>query len=131
MGILSLEEESREVTNIQLESGTEGGIFGNLLNDATGTDPNGITINENSTIALEDFHDVRNLMHGGNTIILDRIATSGNFTSVGDDIILETATYYDNLLNTDKIAVPLTFENAFDSTSKTFDSSLLTWDSTI
>ena len=131
MGVLSLEEEAREVTNIQLESGTEGGIFSNLLSDATGYDPNGVSINENTTIALEGFHDVRNLRHGGDTIILDRTATSGDFTNVGDDILLETATYYDNLLNTDKIAVPQTFENAFDSTSKTFDSSLLTWDSTL
>ena len=131
MGVLSLEEEAREVTNIQLESGTEGGIFSNLLSDATGYDPNGVSINENTTIALEGFHDVRNLRHGGDTIILDRTASSGDFTNVGDDILLETATYYDNLLNTDKIAVPQTFENAFDSTSKTFDSSLLTWDSTL
>ena len=131
MGVLSLEEEAREVPNIQLESGTEGGIFSNLLSDATGYDPNGVSINENTTIALEGFHDVRNLRHGGDTIILDRTASSGDFTNVGDDILLETATYYDNFLNTDKIAVPQTFENAFDSTSKTFDSSLLTWDSTL
>ena len=131
MGVLSLEEEAREVTNIQLESGTEGGIFGNLLSDATGYDPNGVSINENTTIALEGFHDVRNLRHGGDTIILDRTASSGDFTNVGDDILLETATYYDNILNTDKIAVPQTFENAFDSTSKTFDSTQLTWDSTL
>jgi hypothetical protein len=70
-------------------------------------------------------------MHGGNSFLLDRTATSGDFTNVGEDILLETATYYDNVLNTDKILVPLTFENAFDSTSKTFDSALLTWDSTL
>ena len=102
-----------------------------MLSDATGYDPNGVSINENTTIALEGFHDVRNLRHGGDTIILDRTTSSGDFTNVGDDILLETATYYDNFLNTDKIAVPQTFENAFDSTSKTFDSTQLTWDSTL
>ena len=102
-----------------------------MVNDATGTDADGGLIAENSTISLEDYHDVRNLIHGGNSFLLDRTATSGDFTNVGEDIILETATYYDNILNTDKFAVPLTFENAFDSTSKTFDSSLLRWDSTL
>ena len=131
IGVLSLEEETRETTNVQLESGTEGGIFSNLVNDATGTDADGGLIAENSTISLEDYHDVRNLIHGGNSFLLDRTATSGDFTNVGEDIILETATYYDNILNTDKFAVPLTYENAFDSTAKTFDSSLLTWDSTL
>ena len=131
IGVLSLEEETRETTNVQLESGTEGGIFSNLVNDATGTDADGGLIAENSTISLEDYHDVRNLIHGGNSFLLDRTATSGDFTNVGEDIILETATYYDNVINTDKFAVPLTFENAFDSTAKTFDSSLLTWDSTL
>jgi hypothetical protein len=126
---LVLEDLNKEATNIQLESGTEGGIFGNLVYDATGTDADDNIINENSTIGIDGYN--LGIQYGGANFLLNRTALTGDFTNVGEEIILETATFYETINNTDKLSVPLTFENAFDSTLKKFDTTLITWDSTL
>ena len=64
---------------------------------------------------------------------MDRFASSGH-TGVGEQIILETATFYNIMsdpVSGAKLSVPQTFENSFDSTLSTFDSSGKTFDSTV
>mgnify|MGYP001411399867 CR=1 FL=1 len=128
---LVLEEQGKESTNIQLETGTTNGEFANLLNDATSTDADGVAIDGGSTIALEDYFDITGAYHGGAKFLLDRTAASGDFTNVGEQVLLETATYYETLIQTAAVSLPQTFENAFDSTLKTFDRSTIRWDSTL
>ena len=70
---------------------------------------------------------------GGANFLLDRYSTTGH-TGVGDEIILETATFFEILSDPvagAKLSVPLTFEFSFDSTLNTFDSSAKTFDSTL
>jgi hypothetical protein len=53
---------------------------------------------------------------------------------VGEQIILETATFFDILsdpITGAKLIVPQTFEFSFDSTLSTFDTSGKTFDSTL
>ena len=128
---LVLEDLNKEATNIQLESGTEGGIFGNLLYDATGTDADDNIINENSTIGIDGYN--LGSFQGGANFLLNRHSTTGH-TGVGEQIILETATFFDILsdpITGAKLSVPLTFEFSFDSTLSTFDTSGKTFDSTL
>ena len=128
---LVLEDLGKEATNIQLESGTTGGVFGNLVHDSTGLDAENNVLNANSTIGIDGYN--LGTFQGGANFLLDRHSTSGH-TGVGDDIILETATFFEILSDPvagAKIIVPLTFEFSFDSTLNTFDSSLKTFDSTL
>ena len=129
MDILVLEDQGFESTNVQLETGTTNGEFANLLNDATSTDSDGVAIDDGSTIALEDHFDIRGGSHGGAKFLLNRTAASGDFTNIGEQVLLESATFYETIDKTSKVNLPQTFENTFDSTSKTFDSSNLTFDS--
>ena len=128
---LVLEDLGKEATNIQLESGTEGGIFGNLVYDATGLDADNNIINENSTIGIDGYN--LGTFQGGANFLLNRFASSGH-TGVGEQIILETATFF-NILSDPvtgaKLSVPQTFEFSFDSTLSKFDSSGKTFDSTL
>ena len=128
---LVLEDLGKEATNIQLESGTTGGIFGNLVYDSTGLDAENNVLNANSTIGIDGYN--LGTFQGGANFLLDRFASSGH-TGVGEQIILETATFF-NILSDPvagaKLIVPLTFEFSFDSTLNTFDSSAKTFDSTL
>ena len=126
---LVLEDLGKEATNIQLESGTEGGIFGNLVYDATGTDDDDNIINENSTIGIDGYN--LGTFQGGANFLLDRTAASGNFTNIGEEVLLETATFYETINKTGKLSVPLTFEFSFDSTLNSFDNLTKTFDSTL
>ena len=128
---LVLEDLGKEATNIQLESGTEGGIFGNLVYNATGTDADDNVINENSTIGIDGYN--LGTFQGGANFLLNRNSTTGH-TGVGEQIILETATFFEILsdpVSGAKLSVPLTFEFSFDSTLSTFDTSGKTFDSTL
>ena len=93
-----MEDLGKEATNIQLESGTEGGIFGNLVYDATGTDDDDNIINENSTIGIDGYN--LGTFQGGANFLLDRTAASGNFTNIGEEVLLETATFYETINKT-------------------------------
>ena len=128
---LVLEDLNKEATNIQLESGTEGGIFGNLLYDATGTDAEDNIIGENGTIGIDGYN--LGTFVGGANFLLNRHSTTGH-TGVGEQIILETATFFDILsdpITGAKLIVPQSFEFSFDSTLSTFDTSGKTFDSTL
>ena len=128
---LVLEDLNKEATNIQLESGTEGGIFGNLVYDSIGLDADDNIIGENGTIGIDGYN--LGTFQGGANFLLNRHSTTGH-TGVGEQIILETATFFDILsdpVTGAKLSVPLTFEFSFDSTLSTFDTSGKTFDSTL
>ena len=128
---LVLEDLNKEATNIQLESGTEGGIFGNLVYDSTGLDAEDNIIGENGTIGIDGYN--LGTFVGGANFLLNRHSTTGH-TGVGEQIILETATFFDILsdpITGAKLIVPQTFEFSFDSTLSTFDTSGKTFDSTL
>ena len=128
---LVLEDLNKEATNIQLESGTEGGIFGNLIYDSIGLDADDNIIGENGTIGIDGYN--LGTFQGGANFLLNRHSTTGH-TGVGEQIILETATFFDILsdpVTGAKLIVPLTFEFSFDSTLSTFDTSGKTFDSTL
>ena len=104
----------------------------NLVYDATGIDADDNVINENSTIGIDGYN--LGTFQGGANFLLDRTAASGNFTNVGEQVILETATFYNIIsdpITGAKLSIPQTFENSFDSTLSTFDSSTKTFDSTL
>ena len=128
---LVLEDLNKEATNIQLESGTEGGIFGNLVYDSTGLDAEDNIIGENGTIGIDGYN--LGTFQGGANFLLNRHSTTGH-TGVGEQIILETATFFDILsdpITGAKLIVPQSFEFSFDSTLSTFDTSGKTFDSTL
>mgnify|MGYP003634282994 FL=1 len=128
---LVLEDLNKEATNIQLESGTEGGVFGNLIYDSIGLDADDNIIGENGTIGIDGYN--LGTFQGGANFLLNRHSTTGH-TGVGEQIILETATFFDILsdpVTGAKLSVPLTFEFSFDSTLSTFDTSGKTFDSTL
>ena len=128
---LVLEDLNKEATNIQLESGTEGGIFGNLVYDSTGLDAEDNIIGENGTIGIDGYN--LGTFVGGANFLLNRHSTTGH-TGVGEQIILETATFFDILsdpITGAKLIVPQSFEFSFDSTLSTFDTSGKTFDSTL
>ena len=126
-----LEDLGKEATNIQLESGTTGGIFGNLVHDSTGLDAENNVLNANSTIGIDGYN--LGTFQGGANFLLDRHSLTGH-TGIGEQIILETATFFEILSDPvagAKLIVPLTFEFSFDSTLNTFDQSTKTFDSTL
>ena len=128
---LVLEDLNKEATNIQLESGTEGGVFGNLVYDSIGLDADDNIRGENGTIGIDGYN--LGTFQGGANFLLNRHSTTGH-TGVGEQIILETATFFDILsdpVTGAKLSVPLTFEFSFDSTLSTFDTSGKTFDSTL
>ena len=128
---LVLEDLGKEATNIQLESATTGGVFGNLVHDATGLDAENNILDENSTIGIDGYN--LGTFQGGANFLLDRHSLTGH-TGVGEQIILETATFFEILSDPvagAKLIVPLTFEFSFDSTLNTFDQSTKTFDSTL
>ena len=128
---LVLEDLNKEATNIQLESGTEGGVFGNLIYDSIGLDADDNIRGENGTIGIDGYN--LGTFQGGANFLLNRHSTTGH-TGVGEQIILETATFFDILsdpVTGAKLSVPLTFEFSFDSTLSTFDTSGKTFDSTL
>ena len=128
---LVLEDLNKEATNIQLESGTEGGIFGNLVYDSIGLDADDNISGENGTIGIDGYN--LGTFQGGANFLLNRHSTTGH-TGVGEQIILETATFFDILsdpITGAKLIVPQSFEFSFDSTLSTFDTSGKTFDSTL
>ena len=128
---LVLEDLGKEATNIQLESATTGGVFGNLVHDSTGLDAENNILDENSTIGIDGYN--LGTFQGGANFLLDRHSLTGH-TGVGEQIILETATFFEILSDPvagAKLIVPLTFEFSFDSTLNTFDQSTKTFDSTL
>jgi len=97
---MTLESTHFEVTNIQLETGTNnalGGSVGNLVLDATGATETFGTENENAPIQLEESESIF-INTGFDSIVLDGMVaekiltldgTNGSSANAGDSIILD------------------------------------------
>ena len=76
---------------------------------------------------MEPTPGISEFGHGHGAIALDR-APMGNNNNIGERLILESATIFNYLGNTDAIEEITSVENSFDSSSIRFDSGLKTFD---
>ena len=123
---MTLESTHFEVTNIQLESGTTGGVFGSLLLDATSRTESTI-FDENAPVQLEDIENIF-INTGFDSIVLD--GTDSSSTNANFNIREEDGSFLDQLKNA-TVVVDVTKEGAFDSGQIKFDTVSITFDSTI
>jgi hypothetical protein len=124
---MRLEDSLFEVTNIQIETGTEGGSFGNLLLDASASsDVVGLT-DENSPIQLQDNENIF-INTGLGSIVLD--GTDGSSTNANFNIREEAGSFLDQLNNA-TIIIDTSTEGGFDSVSLRFDNTEKTFDGTV
>jgi len=123
---MTLESSNFEVTNIQLESGTTGGVFGSLLLDATSRTESTI-FDENAPVQLEDIENIF-INTGFDSIVLD--GTDSSSTNANFNIREEDGSFLDQLKNA-TVVVDVTKEGAFDSGQIKFDTVSITFDSTI
>ena len=127
VGSMRLEDSLFEVTNIQIETGTEGGSFGNLLLDASASsDVAGLT-DENSPIQLQDNENIF-INTGLGSIVLD--GTDGSSTNANFNIREEAGSFLDQLNNA-TIIIDTSTEGGFDSVSLRFDNTEKTFDGTV
>ena len=127
IGTMRLESTNFEVTNIQIETGTDGGSFGSLLLDASASsDLAGLT-DENSPIPLEDNENIFRGT-GFDNIVLDGIDSSS--TNAGSKLLEENGSFIDQLINA-VIPIDVTTEGGFDSGQLRFDNIEKTFDGTV
>ena len=123
---MRLESSLFEVTNIQLESGTAGGAFGNLVLDSSAETSAGAT-DENAPIPLEESESIfRNTAF--DNIVLNGIDSSS--TNAGSNIREEAGSFIDQLNNV-SIITDTSIEGGFDSNQTRFDEIDKTFDSSI
>ena len=67
---------------------------------------------------------------GHGVVALNR-APMGDNNNIGERVILESATIFDYLNNTDAVPAPISNEFSFDNTSPRFDQTGLRFDSTL
>jgi hypothetical protein len=126
VGSMRLESSLFEVTNIQLESGTAGGAFGNLVLDSSAETSAGAT-DENAPIPLEESESIfRNTAF--DNIVLNGIDSSS--TNAGSNIREEAGSFIDQLSNA-SIVQDTTIEGGFDSNQTRFDESDKRFDSSL
>jgi hypothetical protein len=127
VGSMRLEDSLFEVTNIQIETGTEGGSFGNLLLDASASsDAAGLT-DENAPIQLQDNENIF-INTGLGSIVLD--GTDSSSTNINSNIREEAGSFLDQLNNA-TIVIDTSTEGGFDSVSFRFDNTEKTFDGTV
>jgi len=127
---MTLESTHFEVTNIQLETGTNnalGGSVGNLVLDATGATETFGTENENAPIQLEDNESIF-INTGFDSIVLD--GTDGSSTNAGFNINEEAGTFINQIANA-AVIVDTSIQGGFDSSQFKFDQVESTFDRTI
>ena len=127
IGSIRLESTNFEVTNIQLEAGTTGGGFGNLVLDATSFSGLVGSFDENAPIQMEDNESIfRNT--GFDNIVLD--GTDGSSLNANYNIIEERGSFLDQLDNVE-VVIDTSSEGGFDSNVFKFDSIEKTFDGTV
>ena len=129
IGTTILEETIFEVTNIQLESGTNnalGGAVGNLVLDSSADTSLGAT-DENAPIQMEEIESIFR-DHADGNIVLN--GTDGSSTNADGNILHDAGTFLDILINA-TVIVDTSSEAGFDSTQFRFDSLQKSFDSTI
>jgi len=127
IGSMRLEDSLFEVTNIQIETGTDGGSFGNLVLDASSSTENYGLVDENTPIQLQENENIYTNT-GLGSIVLD--GTDSSSTNAGSNIREETGSFLDQLNNA-TVTVDTSTEDGFDSNQFTFDSIEKSFDSTI
>ena len=127
IGTMRLESTNFEVTNIQIETGTDGGSFGNLVLDATGSTETFGVENENAPIKLEDNENIFRGT-GFDNIVLD--GTDSDSTNAGSNIKEEKGSFLDQLSNA-VVKVDTSIQGGFDSNQFRFDQIESTFDRTI
>ena len=127
---MTLESTHFEVTNIQLETGTNnalGGAVGNLVLDATGSTETFGLENENAPIQLEENESIF-INTGFDSIVLD--GTDGSSTNAGFNINEEAGTFINQIANA-SVIVDTSIQGGFDSNQFRFDQVESTFDRTI
>jgi hypothetical protein len=127
---MTLESTNFEVTNIQLETGTNnglGGAIGNLVLDASASSETSGLTDENAPIQLQDFENIF-INTGFDSIVLN--GTDGSSTNADFNIREEKGTFLDQLKNA-TVVVDTSTEGGFDSVTFKFDTVQKTFDSTI
>ena len=129
IGTTILEETIFEVTNIQLESGTNnalGGAVGNLVLDSSEETSLGAT-DENAPIQMETSESIFR-DHADGNIVLN--GTDGSSTNADGNILHDAGTFLD-ILNNAAVIIDTSSEGGFDSSQFKFDTVQKTFDSTI
>ena len=129
IGTTILEETIFEVTNIQLESGTNnalGGAVGNLVLDSSENTSLGAT-DENAPIQMETSESIFR-DHADGNIVLN--GTDGSSTDADSNILHDAGTFLD-ILNNAAVIIDTSSEGGFDSSQFKFDTVQKTFDSTI
>ena len=129
IGTTILEETIFEVTNIQLESGTNnalGGAVGNLVLDSSEDTSLGAT-DENAPIQMETSESIFR-DHADGNIVLN--GTDGSSTDADSNILHDAGTFLD-ILNNAAVIIDTSSEGGFDSSQFKFDTVQKTFDSTI
>ena len=129
IGTTILEETIFEVTNIQLEFGTNnalGGAVGNLVLDSSEDTSLGAT-DENAPIQMETSESIFR-DHADGNIVLN--GTDGSSTDANSNILHDAGTFLD-ILNNAAVIIDTSSEGGFDSSLFKFDSVQKTFDSTI
>ena len=129
IGTTILEETIFEVTNIQLESGTNnalGGAVGNLVLDSSEDTSLGAT-DENAPIQMETSESIFR-DHADGNIVLN--GTDGSSTNADGNILHDAGTFLD-ILNNAAVIIDTSSEGGFDSSQFKFDTVQKTFDSTI
>ncbi len=127
VGSMRLESTHFEVTNIQLEAGTDGGSFGSLLLDASASSETAGLTDENAPIQLQENESIF-INTGFDNIVLN--GTDGSSTNANSNIREEAGSFLDQLSNA-TVVIDTSTEGGFDSNQFKFDSVQKTFDSTI
>ena len=131
LGALSVESTGEAKVFIQLEDGTgetTGQRMAVLIADGT----TGAGLNAGERLEMEEsLHEGRVERGIGQGVFLLDKAPKGDNDNIGERLILESATIFDYVENTDKIPRSTVSERSFDSSSFRFDQSSFTFDSTL
>ena len=131
LGALSVESVGVGKIHIQLEDSTIGIANGSHRPAGTGfllaNGTNTAGLNAGERLEMEPTPGISEFGHGHGAIALDR-APMGNNNNIGERLILESATIFNYVGNTDAIEEITSVENSFDSSSIRFDSGLKTFD---
>ena len=117
--------------HIQLEDATIGIFSGTHRPSGTGfliaNGTDGDSTSAGERLEMETTQGVSEFGLGTGSFIFNR-APKGDNTNIGERLILESATIFDYVENTDAVTTITSVENSFDSSSIRFDSGLKTFD---
>ena len=142
IGSISFESTGLGEVHIQLEDGTVGIVAGShrppsagfLISDGEikGTGTDATLTNVGVRMGMENSIRMSNGEQGlGHGIVALNRAPMGDNNNIGERIILESATIFDYLNNTDAVPAAVSNEFSFDNTTPRFDQTGFSFDSTL